>query len=329
VGKGFHLALSEPEFLGLPVSEHGVPVGVGGSGRRYYRSRESGGTVIRMVCLPDEPDYDRHMVYSRFFARHGVPVPKLLRFDPTTKRAEFEDLGDLSLYNYLRFPRPADDIEGIYRRVLSSLISLHVDASRHIEECELLASRLFDYDYFRWETRYFLERFVEGLCGQRPASRDAVEHDFDRLARQADALPKTVIHRDLQAQNIMITHGVPRFIDYQGARMAPPAYDVASVLWDPYYRLDDAMRERLLAHYIDLRTQRAGGDFSAQSFLDSLAICRLQRHMQALGAYGFLSTERGKHYFRKHIPEGLRLLKQDVAQAANAYPAIAALVAKL
>jgi len=89
------------------------------------------------------------------------------------------------------------------------------------------------------------------------------------------------------------------------------------------------MRERLLAHYIDLRTQHSGGDFSGQSFRESLAICRLQRHMQALGAYGFLSTDRGKHYFRKHIPEGLRLLKQDITEVAEAYPAIAALVAKL
>ena len=329
VGDGFRIALAEPEFLGLPVTEHGVPIGVGGSGRRYYRSWDSQGTVVRMVCPPDETDYDRHIAYSRFFARYNVPVPKLLFFDPAARRAEFEDLGDLSLYNYLRFPRPAEETEDMYRRILDSLIALHVDASAHVNECGLLASRLFDYDYFRWETSYFLERFVQGVCGRHPASAEALDHDFERLARQADALPKAIIHRDFQSQNIMITRGVPRFIDYQGARMAPPAYDVAAVLWDPYHRLDDAMRDRLLAHYINLRTQRLREDFSEQPFLESLAICRLQRHMQALGAYGFLSTVRRKDYFRKHIPEGVRLLKEDVANTAGAYPAIAELVAKL
>ena len=329
VGNGFHVTLSEPEFLGLTVTDHGVPIGVGGSGRRYYRAWRDSGTIVRMVCPPDEADYERHMAYSRFFASHGVPVPDLLYADAAAKRAEFEDLGDLSLYNYLRFPRTPEEIERVYRDVLTSLTSLHVDASRHVGECELLATRLFDYEYFRWETDYFLRYFVEALCGRPPTSRDAVEHDFDRLARQADALPKAILHRDFQSQNIMIVHGVPRFIDYQGARMAPPAYDVAAVLWDPYYRLDDAMRHRLLAHYVASRMQRAGGDFSAPAFLDSLVICRLQRHMQALGAYGFLSTERGKNYFRKHIPEGLRLLKRDVAEAGGAYPAIAALVATL
>ena len=329
VGNGFHVAMDEPEFLGHPVTEHGIPIGVGGSGRRYYRFREAGGTVVRMVCPPDEADYERHMAYSAFFARHNVPVPHLLRHEPHARRAEFEDLGDLSLYNYLQFPRTADEVEALYRLVLTRVISLHVDASRHVQECELLATRLFDFDYFRWETAYFLERFVEGLLGRHPADRDALNREFDRLARQADALPKSIIHRDFQSQNIMIARGVPRFIDYQGARMAPAAYDIAAVLWDPYYRLDDAMRERLLAHYIALRADREAGAFSTPAFLDALLICRLQRHMQALGAYGFLATVRGKPYFRKHIPEGMRLLRQDLADAAGAYPAIAELVAAL
>ncbi len=329
VGKGFHVALDEPEFLGHRVTGHGIPIGVGGSGRRYYRFRKAGGTVVRMVCPPDEADYERHMAYSRFFARHQVPVPALLHHEPDARRAEFEDLGDLSLYNYLRFPRTADEVEALYRLVLTRVISLHVDASRQVQECELLATRLFDFDYFRWETAYFLERFVEGLCNRSPADRDALNRDFDRLARQADALPKSIIHRDFQSQNIMIARGVPRFIDYQGARMGPAAYDIAAVLWDPYYRLDDAMRERLLAHYTGLRADRETEAFSTPAFLDALLICRLQRHMQALGAYGFLSTVRGKLHFRKYIPEGLRLLRQDVAEAGGAYPAIAELVAAL
>lgn len=329
VGDGFCITLTEPEFLGLPATEFGVPIGVGGSGRRYFRFHDHATTAVRMVCPPDEVDYERHIEYSRFFARHGVPVPRLLRSDPEARRAEFEDLGDLSLYNYLRVPRAPEEVEAIYRAVLDSLIPLHVDAALHVEECELLAGRLFDFDYFRWETRYFLERFVEDLCGQRPAHRDALDRELDRLARDADARPKAVIHRDLQSQNIMIARGRPRFIDYQGARRAPCAYDIASLLWDPYYRLDDTLRERLLDHYIEQRTRRDEGGFSVPEFLGSLAICRLQRHMQALGAYAFLSTVQGKPYFRKHIPEGLRLLKQDVAETAERYPVLADLVATL
>jgi hypothetical protein len=51
--------------------------------------------------------------------------------------------------------------------------------------------------------------------------------------------------------------------------------------------------------------------------------------MQALGAYGFLSEVKGKKYFLKHVPEALRLLKADVAEARREQPELARLVAAL
>ncbi|NTW67760.1 MAG: hypothetical protein HGB21_15865, partial [Nitrospirae bacterium] len=64
-------------------------------------------------------------------------------------------------------------------------------------------------------------------------------------------------------------------------------------------------------------------------FRDSVLPCRLQRHMQALGAYGFLSVVKGKKYFLKHVPEALRLLKEDTAAARYDYPALFDLVQSL
>jgi aminoglycoside/choline kinase family phosphotransferase len=134
--------------------------------------------------------------------------------------------------------------------------------------------------------------------------RTVLDNELHELAEKADAFPKTIVHRDFQSQNIMITDGdIPRLIDFQGARIGPPGYDVVSMLWDPYYRLNE-----------DLKT---------------LLTCRLQRHMQALGAYGFLSSVKGKKYFLKHIPEGLQLLKEDSTQSQKEYPELYKLVNSL
>ena len=126
----------------------------------------------------------------------------------------------------------------------------------------------------------------------------------------------------------MIHGGVPRIIDYQGARMAPPAYDVASILWDPYYRLADAVRERLLGYYLaELKAHRP--TFDEKAFQETLVGCRLQRHMQALGAYGFLAEVKGKKYFLKHVPEALDLLRADIAESRQDYPELERLIAVL
>jgi aminoglycoside/choline kinase family phosphotransferase len=70
-------------------------------------------------------------------------------------------------------------------------------------------------------------------------------------------------------------------------------------------------------------------DFDEGSLGDSILPCRLQRHMQALGAYGFLSVVKEKKYFLKHVPEALRLLKEATALSQTDYPELHRLVAGL
>ncbi|MCK9420140.1 MAG: phosphotransferase [Nitrospirae bacterium] len=324
-------SLSPKAFIGeTPNSlSDAILIGLGGSDRRYFRVRNNGKTAVLMECKPDDPDYERHLIYTRFFEAHSVPVPSLIAEDDTDKCALFEDLGDTSLYSYLKLPHDDAHIEDIYRSVLDILVALHSRATAHVHECPQLRDRIFDYEYLRWETNYFLDQFVRGLRKTALNDKPALAEDFHRLAQKVDAGPRVVIHRDFQCQNIMITPGnIPRVIDFQGARMAPAAYDVASILWDPYHRLDDGVRERLVDHYAGEMKRNSAG-FHEALFRESIIPCRLQRHMQALGAYGFLSVVKGKKYFLKHIPEALRLLKEESEATKNDYPELYRLVNNL
>jgi aminoglycoside/choline kinase family phosphotransferase len=215
-------------------------------------------------------------------------------------------------------------------KALDLLVMLHGTVTDNVAGCPLLAGRIFDYEHLRWETAYFIERFVVGLRGMDIPHAAVLDDEFNRLALKADAFPKTVVHRDFQSQNIMVVQpDTPRLIDYQGARMAPPAYDVVSLLWDPYYRLDDSARTSLLEYYSDSMHAVRGAHFDIEQFIETLLTCRLQRHMQALGAYGFLSSIKGKKYFLKHVPEALRMLKEETDMARDEYPALHALVRAL
>jgi NDP-sugar pyrophosphorylase family protein len=326
LGHGFKIDLSKSEMFGLPSTSDTLLIGQGGSDRRYYRIKRKRNTEVLMQCSTSDPDFQRHIEYTQFFQKYSISVPKLLQVEPEGMSATFEDLGDLSLYSYLKCPREEGEIEELYRRVIDILILMHTVVTKHIAECPLLQNRRFDYRYLRWETSYFIERFVEGIKDIRVKNPSVLNDEFHRLAMKVDSFPKTVVHRDFQSQNIMITKGaVPRVVDYQGARIGPPAYDVVSLLWDPYYRLNDDMRERLLEYYIE-EIKKSEIFFNEIDFKETILPCRLQRHMQALGAYGFLSKIKGKKYFLKYVPEGLCLLKEDISLSKDEYPELYDLV---
>jgi NDP-sugar pyrophosphorylase family protein/aminoglycoside/choline kinase family phosphotransferase len=325
-----HFGISRPPVTpGQNYQANAILIGLGGSNRRYFRVRNDSRTAVLLECKPDDQDYERHLVYTRFFSAHSVPVPGLIATDDERKKALFDDLGDTSLYSYLKIPHKSVHIYDVYCSVLDILIKLHTRVTEHVHECPLLQSQIFDYDYLRWETGYFLERFVGGLMKLPLDNEQLLEHEFHRLALKVDAYPKSVIHRDFQCQNIMVTSGgIPHIIDYQGARMAPVAYDIASILWDPYHRLDDGVRENLIEYYVSEVNQYQTG-FNESLFREGLIPCRLQRHMQALGAYGFLSEVKGKKYFLKHVPEALRLLKEEATAVKKEFPALYKLVCSL
>jgi NDP-sugar pyrophosphorylase family protein/aminoglycoside/choline kinase family phosphotransferase len=336
LGPGFKIDLRESDLFDT-ANPGTFLIGTGGSDRKYYRVRKGRRSTVLMQSHKDDPDFERQIEYTHFFRKYSVPVPELLRATTQKESASFEDLGDLSLYGWLKCPREKRQKEKVYRQLIDILVLIHTVATEHVSECPLLQNRIFDYEYLRWETDYFIERFVCGIRNIRIRNLSALKDEFHRLAARVDSFRKTIIHRDFQSQNIMMTKEKnPKILDYQGARIGPPAYDIASILWDPYYRLDDDLRERLVDYYLKhvptpyppFSKGGQGGIFEKE-FRDTVLPCRLQRHMQALGAYGFLSSVKGKKYFLKYVPEALRLLREDLANAKKEFPLLDVLVRKL
>lgn len=327
LGPDFSIALRESDIIRIEEGRH--LIGTGGSDRKYFRIEKHGETAVLMQCLPDDSDFERHIHSTSFFFKRGVPVPELNRYDSLKKQAVFEDAGDLSLYSWLTCPRDDSAITSVYKRVIDGLVRIHLTGANSAADRALFEERTFDNYYFRWETDYFIQRFVKGLKSLTSEDAPGIDRELNDLAELAASFPRTVIHRDFQSQNIMLVNEKEiRIIDFQGARMGPPAYDVASLLWDPYYRLRENVRNVLQHYYMEAMTE-TDSLFDQDAFMKSLLPCRLQRHMQALGAYGFLAKEKGKKYFLKFVPEGLRLLKEDLTEAGDAYLELKKLVQKL
>jgi len=87
----------------------------------------------------------------------------------------------------------------------------------------------------------------------------------------------------MQSSNIFIRRGHPVLIDFQGLRRGPAAYDLASLLCDPYVMLDEEIQTRLLNDYLRHTPH-------PETVADMYWYAATQRLVQALGAFGRLSA---------------------------------------
>src|SRR5438046_9680640 len=141
---------------------------------------------------------------------------------------------------------------------------------------------------YRWEQKYFCEnclgRYVK--VSQSKCKELAALPGLREIAKHLASLPRGLVHRDFQSQNIIIENGQANLIDFQGMRPGLAEYDLASLLYDPYVELTEAERAELIAycreHHIN-KGMTINGESDAESQL-----CAMQRLMQALGACGFL-----------------------------------------
>jgi hypothetical protein len=139
--------------------------------------------------------------------------------------------------------------------------------------------------------------------------------------------PNYFLHRDFQSRNLFITSGRLRVIDFQGGRLGPLGYDVASLLIDPYVNLSPDWQAELLDYYLDRITARLGLDpaaFREQYY--HLALCR---NLQILGAYGYLTKAKGKDQFARYIPTAVGTLHRRLLARPGAFPLLEELVASL
>src|SRR5207248_844592 len=134
------------------------------------------------------------------------------------------------------------------------------------------------------------------------ASLPALENIAARLGK----LPRVLVHRDFQSQNIIARTGHAYFIDFQGMRPGVAEYDLASLLFDPYVRFSADEREELYSYYMERR-----GLLSTLQMREILRLCAMQRLMQALGAYGFLGLVKGNRHFLTHVPAALDSLRNQ------------------
>jgi aminoglycoside/choline kinase family phosphotransferase len=301
--------LFERRFHAPVVRVQPLQGALGGSGRRIIRL--AGENLTAVGILYDVREENRAFLeFSRHFRKHGLPVPEIYAEDLDHGAYIEEDLGDTSLFEFLSKNRTgetiAPDVIEAYRRAIATLPRFQIDAGRDLDYKVCYPRDSFDRQSIAWDLNYFKYYFLR-LAGI-PFSEQALEDDFDRLTTfLLSARRDYFLYRDFQSRNIMLRHGQPYFLDYQGGRKGALQYDVASLLYDAKADLPPELRQQLLDHY--LNTLAGFGEVDRDAFLQHYYAYVYIRIMQALGAYGFRGFYERKAHFLQSVPYALKNLR--------------------
>ena len=290
-----------------------APIEKGGSDRRFYRVRCSPEQTLILVKYNLEREENRHYVQiAQFLATYGIRAPKVYYHDPSEGLIWLEDLGERDLFSY----RDESWLvrRAFYESALDEVARLHrLPESVCIEMREHLPAE-FNAALYVWEQNYFFENClgrhfkIDKVKLAALATLPALREIAERLSR----LPRVLVHRDFQSQNILMRNGQAYLIDFQGMRPGLAEYDLASLLFDPYVDLSSEERTELIDYY--KKMQAENGRIVNGEFDKTLRSCAMQRLMQALGAYGFLGLVKGHEQFLKHIPAAMKSLSSIVSR---------------
>lgn len=305
-----------------------------GSDRRWVRLT-SGVHSLVMVdhgirLREDTPqEVDAFVAIGRHLCDKGVAVPRIYLYDRFAGLVFLEDLGDQHLQQVVHGLNP-DQTEALYRQVIDRWVSMAIGGLDDFDPRWPYQSRCYDHGVIlEKECRYFIDAWVRGWLRQN-VDYSEFSSEFERLAKAAlKTATIGFMHRDMQSRNIMLKRGTPYFIDFQGGRIGPLQYDLASLLIDPYVALPESMQERLCRHAARTVAQRLG--LTEDKFLYSYEYLALCRNLQILGAFGFLSRVKGKTRFEEYIPQALRtlqgrLVRLTVSQHGAIFPKLTRLV---
>ncbi|EFK07119.1 phosphotransferase enzyme family protein [delta proteobacterium NaphS2] len=290
-----------------------------GSHRIFRRIHASGGTsFIAMANPPVSADRKRennaYVMIGRHLQRKGIPIPVIHQYDLDEGWFIMEDLGSVNLQQRVL---SGNDAVFLYERILDHLFRLQTLGSEGFNPAWCAQTERYDHTVMlKYESHYFRDAFVRGFLAYE-GSLNGLETVFGHLAEKASrADGRFFMHRDFQSRNIMVDDEKIGFIDWQGGRAGPLGYDLASLLLDPYVRLPRHLQQEIYETYLEI-LKNHHPDLVAP-FERDYPYLAIQRNLQILGAFSFLSKVMKKTQFAAYIPHALKTLGNLARKTSDA-----------
>lgn len=298
------------------------------STRRYYRLETNHQSYV--VCLDNpsaEGEKNSFIETQNFFHHHQIRVPKI--FDTQLSKGYIleEDLGNITLLSRLSEINSLEEELLLYKKAIDELIKIHKISRSDINNSSfshLSFNQEKLNDEIAFSVKYFINIFLKN---NNVEIEEIIKTEFAKINNRLSIEKMVSTHRDFHSRNIMILKDEFVVIDFQDARLGIPQYDLASLLDDCYYKIDDNNKMLLIEYYYKaLGEEILGQDFN--KFIDLYQAMSLQRVFKAIGSFSYIYHVRKDERYLKYIGFAMEKLK-TIMLSQNQYKSLRKTLFKL
>jgi len=276
-----------------------------GSERNYFRIK-SANKVALGVYHTNEKENSAFISFSETFTKLNFNTPKIYASRLVDNIYLIEDFGDINLFSIVqnKGQKITENTKLLYKKSLKALFDFQTKGAKHLDFSKCTPRSNLDKQSLIWDLNYFKYYFLK--TQKVEFDEELLENDFQTFSDYLlEANQNYFVYRDFQSRNIMIRDQEPFFIDYQGGRMGPLQYDVASLLFQVKANLSSETREELLNFYLDILPKKTDIEAFKKYYYPYVLI----RICQVLGTYGFRGLIERKAHFIQSIPYAVSTLK--------------------
>lgn len=264
--------------------------------------------------------------FSEKFSELNLNTPKIFAINEDKNIYIQEFLGDKTLSQIIDNEGHSEQVKILAKQVLEKLFELQQKTQNQIDYTQTFEYEQYDDLPITHDLYYFKNFLVDVL--EIPYHKGKLLREFKKIVANIENLePKTLIIRDFQSRNILISErDKVSFIDYQSAMYGPAMYDVVSFLYQAKANFPTKWKQDFVEFYIHLWNEK-----HHQSLRESLPYCQLIRFLQVLGAYGFRGIIQRKAHFINSLEQGIKNLVDFWEQwgERDEYPELTAIILQL
>jgi aminoglycoside/choline kinase family phosphotransferase len=267
----------------------------GDASLRHYERLEGGPAPALLVDAPPPEDTTLFVRMARWLAAQGLLAPTIHAADEAAGFLIVQDFGEDLLSDLCR-QQPARE-EPLYLAAVDELVRLQAAAAPGFLPP-------YDDSFFLSEIGIFAEWATDDL--PEPVRQDLLDR-WAGVLPVARTGPDVLVHRDFHALNLIRAGGRFALIDFQGARIGPAAYDLASLLVDARRDVAEATVAASLDRYLQARPH-----LDQEAFGAACAVLAAQRSTKILGLFRRLAKRDGKQHYLALLPRVQRQLQQAI-----------------